>query len=180
VASPSPSEPAVDHFTRLGLTRAWSVDRDALEAAYLERAAKAHPDRFVGAPSADRRAAMELSAAINEGYRVLRDPVRRAEYLCLLAGVDLDSSDPRGGAPHMGQEFLIEMIERRETVADARAAGAAARDELRAAVEGEADDALDEAVAALDAGGIESAARCLVKRRYLQRLLDEIDADAAD
>ncbi|MCX4242862.1 Fe-S protein assembly co-chaperone HscB [Paraliomyxa miuraensis] len=165
----------MDHFGLLGLPRQYAIDRDALERAYLERAQAAHPDRFVGASSAEQRSAMERSASLNEGYRVLRDPVRRAEYLCRLAGIDVDSSEPEGGAPAMGQAFLMEMIERREAVEDARREGPSALDELRDGVEGELDDALDRAVSALQQGDSRRAAEALVERRYLQRLLDELD-----
>lgn len=181
--SPSPSEatPAggVDHFTRLGLPRRYGIDRDALEDAYLQRARKVHPDRFVGAPSGQRRAAMESSAALNEGYQIIRDPVRRAEYLCKLSGIDVDSSDPKAGAPQMDQAFLMEMIERREELTSARQAGAEALEQLRARVDGELEDVLDDAIEALEAQRIPEAARALVVRRYLQRLIDEIDEAGA-
>lgn len=186
VVSPSPSEPgaktsSADYFAVLGQPRRYDLDRDALEGAYLERAKQLHPDRFAGAPAGQRRRAMEASAALNEGYRVLRDPVRRAEYLCKLGGIDVDSSDPEGGAPKMGQGFLVEMIERREAVAEAHGQGASALDELRAEVDDEAEQALDDAIDALgdsSEDAIRRAAEALVKRRYLQRLLDEIDQAA--
>lgn len=168
---------ASDHFERLGVPRRYAVDREAFEQAYRERAQRVHPDRFAGGSSGQQRAAMEASAALNEAYRVLRDPVRRAEYLCQLAGIDVDSNDPRAGAPAMGQEFLIEMIERREAVEEARASGPAALDALRGEVDDELELALDTATAALAADDPQAAARALVKRRYLQRLLDEIDGD---
>lgn len=197
--SPSPSDPAgadagagagagagatadagaADHFSRLGLPRRHGLDREAIEQAYLQRAPKVHPDRFVGAPPGQRRAAMEHSAALNEGYRVIRDPVRRAEYLCKLAGIDVDSSDPQAGAPAMDQAFLVEMIERREQVDEAQQAGTAALEQLRARVEDEREDAFDAAVEALEAERIPEAARSLVVRRYLQRLVDEIDQRGA-
>lgn len=160
------------------MPRGFAVDREALERAYLERAQRMHPDRFAGGSSAQQRAAMESSAALNEGYRVLRDPVRRAEYLCKLAGIDVDSSDPQLGAPAMGQAFLMEMIERREAVEDAREQGPVAVDALRGRVEDELAAALDAAARALEADDPQDAARALVKRRYLQRLLDEIDGDS--
>jgi len=164
-----------DCFERLGLPRRYDVSRDAIERAYLERAPAVHPDRFASAGSRAQRAAMEASAALNEAHRVIRDPVRRAEYLCKLAGIDIDSNDPRRGAPAMGQVFLVEMIERREALEDARGRGPAALDVLRRGVEDELEDALDAAVLALDADDPQDASRSLVKRRYLQRLLDEID-----
>ena len=179
MVSPSPSEPgAPDHFARLGLPRRYAQDRDAIENAYLERAKAVHPDRFVGADSGAKRRAMEGSAALNEGYRVLRDPVARAEYLCKLAGIDVDSSDPNTGAPQMDQGFLIEMIERREALAEARQQGPAALDTLRGQVEDELEDAFDAAIQALDEERSQEAAQSLVRRRYFQRLIDEIDSES--
>lgn len=176
-ANPSRSEAVSDHFARFGLARAWRIDREALEAAYRSRAAAAHPDRFVGAELPEQRAAMEESTKINEGYRVLRDPVRRAEYLCKLGGIDLDVTGGPGGAPPMDQAFLLEMIERREGLAEARAAGAAKLDALRDDVQAEADELLDAAADAIEIGDTSRAARHLVARRYLQRLLDEIEGE---
>lgn len=161
---------SLDHFARMGLDRRWRIDRDALEDRYLERSRLVHPDRHAGADSATRRAALEHSSALNEAYRVLRDPVLRAEYLVRLAGIDLDSSDRQGGAPHPSQDFLIEMIERRERL------GEADLDELRDEVESELEQVFARALAALDSGTVREAAAELVHRRYLQRFLDEVDA----
>jgi molecular chaperone HscB len=163
----------MNHFERLGQPRQHALDRGALEQSYLERAAAAHPDKVPQDDSSAKRAAMEASAAINEAYRTLRDPVKRAEYLVKLGGRDLDSSDPDTGAPKMPQTFLIEMIEHRERIAEAQAGGSL--DALRDDVESQESDALSAAVSAIGSGDHEAAARHLVVRRYLQRLLDEID-----
>ena len=169
-----PFDASLDHFARLGFEPGWKVDRGALEDAYLERSKQVHPDRFVGADSGTRRSALEHSSALNEAYQVLRDGVRRAEYLVKLAGVDLDSSDRSSGAPHPSQAFLIEMIERRERLEEVRAAGEDALEELQEEVEEELESVLDEAVAALAKADTPAAASALVHRRYLQRFLDEI------
>jgi len=178
----APFDPALDHFARLGLERAWALDRDALEDAYLARSRQVHPDRHATADAATRRAALEHSSAVNEAYATLRDPVRRAEYLVKLGGIDLDSSDPETGAPHPNQAFLIEMIERRDRLEEVAEAGDDALDELRDEVEDELDAVFSTAVAALAPAklDIEAAAAALVHRRYLQRFLDEIDAAAPD
>ncbi len=118
---------------------------------------------------------MEDSSAINAAYRVLRDPVARAEYLVGLAGIDLDSNDRETGAPHPDQAFLIEMIERRDQLADLES-GASELERLREGVETEISSMFDTALTALAAGEIQSAALALVHRRYLKRFLDEIDA----
>jgi molecular chaperone HscB len=170
-------DPAADYFTIFGLPVRFDVDRDDVETRYLALAQAVHPDRFVGADSGTRRQAMERATALNEGYKVLRDPVMRAEYLVKLGGIDLDSSDPKTGAPAMNQAFLMDMIERREQVAEARAAGPAALDELRDGVEDEIDELMESVEAQLRSGETATAARTLVVRRYLQRLIDEIDDD---
>jgi molecular chaperone HscB len=168
----------VDHFALLGLPRRHALDREDLESRYLALASRVHPDKFVGAADADRRRVMEASAAVNEAYRTLRDPVRRAEYLCRIGGIDLDSSDPEHGAPHMSQSFLVEMIERREAVDARRAEGLLALGEYRDRIEDEIDATLGRAVEHLAESRVREAAQALVERRYLQRLIDEID-DAA-
>lgn len=167
-----PFDPKLDHFTRLGLERAWKIDRDALERGYLERSRRYHPDRFVGADPTTRRTALEHSAAINTGYRTLRDPVARAEYLVKLGGIDLDSSDPHTGAPRPEQALLLEMIERRERLEDA---SSSAREAVRDEVEAEIDEVFDRALAALERQDTRAAAAALVHRRYLDRFLNELD-----
>ncbi len=159
-----------DYFGLLGVERRWRLDRGALERNYLERSQASHPDGFIGQDSGTQRAAMERSSQLNQGYRILRDPVLRAEYLVKLGGTDLDSSDPRTGAPKPSQAFLIEMIDLRERLAEGDVAA------VREEIEARAEQALDAGIAALDRGEVAEAARELVARRYFQRFLDEVDA----
>jgi molecular chaperone HscB len=179
VAAESPSrsefiDPAADYFAVLGLPRAYDVERDAIEDAYLALSKRVHPDRFAGADSGTRRRAVESTSLLNQAYRTVKDRVKRAEYLCKVGGVDLDSSDA-GGAPKMDQMFLMEMIERREKVEGLRTQGADTLDQYREEVEDEAADVLRSAVAHLGKQELDQASRALVARRYLARLLDEID-----
>jgi molecular chaperone HscB len=164
----------VDHFETFGLPRQWQLDRTDLEQRYLELSRTVHPDRFVD--TTEKRVAMERAATVNEGYRTLRDPVKRAEFLVALGGIDLDSSDADRGAPKMDAAFLADMIERREELAEQRARGPAALEGMRENVESAAAGALAEAVQLLERGDVPGAARRLVARRYFARLLDEIDA----
>jgi len=76
----------------------------------------------------------------------------------------------------MNQTFLIDMIDRRDTLLEQRALGPAAIERLREDVEHDAAQALRRAVEHLRAAEVRPAAERLVVRRYLQRLLDEIDA----
>lgn len=65
-----------------------------LKAAYRERARKLHPD------AAGNRTGGEM-AALNEAWRVLRDPARRAEHDALL---EADSRARHGSASLPGSE----------------------------------------------------------------------------
>lgn len=160
----------IDPFQLFDLPRQHAVSRDLVEDRYRELSAAAHPDRVAAEGPAALRRAVEQASRINAAYRVLRDPVLRAEALVRLAGVDLESSDPLRGAPHPSQAFLLEMIDLRERLGDA---GPAALPALRAEVEARADASLDAALAAIADDDVSAAARHLVARRYFQRFLDE-------
>ena len=73
----------------LGLPRSFSLDPQVLEAAWKRVAVAVHPDRFATRSAAEKRVAMQWSSQANEAYRILKDPMFRARYLCELAGVDL-------------------------------------------------------------------------------------------
>ena len=169
-------DPALNHFARLGLEASFDVDREALEANYLQRSAAVHPDRHRSGGEGLERLAMEHASAINVAYRVLRDPVSRAEYLVKLGGIDLDSSDEQGGAPKPTQAFLVDMIERREQLEEAADEGVEALEDLRDELDDEARAVFRRAGDALREGNVSAAAIELVTRRYLARLESEIEA----
>ena len=122
-----------DHFTFFGLPIRFAIDREALDRAYRAMQSEVHPDRFVSAGAAEQRRAMQWATKANEAYRVLRDPLQRAVYLCALQGDD--PKDER--RTDMPQDFLMTQLEWRETLDDAREANDRAalerlRDELDA------------------------------------------------
>jgi molecular chaperone HscB len=107
-----------DHFARLGLPRRFAVDAAELERQYLAWSRAVHPDFHAGGPTADLAASMDLSAALNESYTVLRDPFSRAEHLLALEGGPTAAEQKK-----MPPAFLAEMLEAREQVEEAKAGG---------------------------------------------------------
>jgi molecular chaperone HscB len=178
-----PPDPRATAFDVLGVPRRFSIDVAAAEAAYKALAKAVHPDRFARADPQARRAAMQRTVQLNEAWRALRDPIRRAEYLVGLAGVDVGGEegtvkrDAEGGKTRIPvpQDLLLETLELREALADARAEGDAARvSSLTADVRAKLDEALARAGDKLDTGApAEDAARELVAARYYRRFLDE-------
>ena len=106
----------MDPFATLGIPRKFDVDLAAVERTHRELSRALHPDRFVGAPPSERRAALTKAVEVNEAWRVVRDPIRRAEALLTLAGAAVGE----GHEPKADPEFLMEMLEQREALAEAR------------------------------------------------------------
>lgn len=113
-------DPTQDYFTLFGLPRRFGLDEAQLEAAWHRMQAQVHPDRHAHLPEADRRRAMQWATRVNEGFRTLKQPLARAQYLLVLAGVDAGLETNTA----MSAEFLVEQMEWREAVEEARGAGA--------------------------------------------------------
>jgi molecular chaperone HscB len=61
--------------------RRFDLDVAALDARRKELSRALHPDRFASSPAAERRMALGRAIEVNEAFRALRDPIRRAEAL---------------------------------------------------------------------------------------------------
>ncbi len=107
-----------DHFTLFGLPRIFSVDPLALDKRYREIQAQVHPDRFVQAGDGERRLSLQWATRVNEAYQTLKKPLSRAQYLLHLSGHEVDAENNTA----MPSEFLMEQMEWREAVAEARTA----------------------------------------------------------
>ncbi len=107
----------MDPFATLGAPRRFDLDLTVLEKTHRELSRALHPDKFAQAGSSERRAALEKAADVNEAWRILRDPIRRAEALFRLEGFAVgETNEPKASAA-----FLMDMMEEREALSDARA-----------------------------------------------------------
>ena len=102
----------------------FAQDAAQLDARWKELQRQVHPDKFAAQGAAAQRVAMQWSARINEAYRRLKDPLKRAAYLCELNGAPIDAESNTA----MPAEFLMQQMELREVVDDA--VDAAAMDEI--------------------------------------------------
>lgn len=188
-----PPDDGADHFAVLGLPRGYALDFPAAEVAYQKLSRQLHPDRFATADPRARRASLGHTVQLNEAWRTLKDPVRRAEYLLELAGVDVASDDQKTG-PGVDRgtrrlaappAFLLEILEVQDDLGNAQRAGDAVKvafltEEMR----GRAGEAMKIIATALDTGStqvpdqgrLDEAARALIALRYYRRFLDEADA----
>lgn len=130
-----------------------------------------HPDRFATASPAEKRVAMQWSSRANEGYRILRDPLARARYLCELAGVDLQTETNTAMSPG----FLIQQMEWREQLDEIEArADQAALQSLAATLSSALDDVQHAVGAHLDAAEYEQAAQRLREWMFIDKFHQQV------
>lgn len=106
----------MDPFQLLDIQPRFSLDMTAVEKRHLELSRALHPDRFVGRPASERRLALSKAIEVNEAWRVVRDPVRRAEALLARLGIDAGESSGAKADP----ELLMDMMDQREALAEVR------------------------------------------------------------
>ncbi len=106
-----------DDFELFGLERRFVQERSAIDTRWKELQREAHPDKFAAQGAAAQRVAMQWSVRINEAYQRLKDPMRRAAYLCELHGAPINAEDNTA----MPAVFLMQQMEWREALEDASA-----------------------------------------------------------
>lgn len=104
-----------DDFELFGVPRRFAQDPAVLDARWKELQREAHPDRFSAQGTAAQRVAMQWSVRINEAYNRLRDPLRRAAYLCELAGASINAHSNTS----MPGAFLMQQMQWREALEEA-------------------------------------------------------------
>jgi len=105
-------------FELFGLTTRFSQDRSAIDTRWKDLQREAHPDKFAAQGAAAQRIAMQWSARINQAYQRLKDPLKRAAYLCELNDAPVNAENNTA----MPREFLIKQMTWRETLDDATSA----------------------------------------------------------
>ena len=107
-----------DDFELFGVPAQFAQDREQLDARWKDLQREAHPDKFSAQGAAAQRIAMQWSVRINEAYQRLKDPLRRAAYLCELHGVPVNAENNTA----MPADFLMQQMEWRESLDEAASA----------------------------------------------------------
>lgn len=109
-----------NHFELFGLSPAFQIDLTQLEQSYRDIQAQVHPDKHAHLGDVERRLAMQWATHTNEAYQTLRQPLARARYLLQMNGVEGDEASNTVMSP----AFLMEQMEWREAIGEAKAAEA--------------------------------------------------------
>ena len=162
-----------DFFSLFELPRAFRLNVSELDSRFRDVQAQVHPDRFANAPDGERRLSMQWATRVNEGYQTLKKPLGRARYLLELNGHDLQAENNTA----MPADFLMDQMEWREAVMEARAGGDHHElERLHNRLRGDIDSRYDEVGRLLDDEKEFAQATDLVRRlMFLEKLLSEID-----
>ena len=96
----------------------FAQDRSVLDTKWKDLQREAHPDKFAAQGAAAQRIAMQWSVRINEAYNRLKDPLKRATYLCELNGAPIEAHTNTSMPP----AFMMMQIEWREALEEAETA----------------------------------------------------------
>lgn len=104
----------MDYFQIFGIENKFNLDLKGLSERYQTIQKSVHPDKFTHGSSQDQMLAVKKSTLINDAYQTLKNPLKRAEYMLTLRGVE----QPSEQASFSDNEFLMRQMELREMLAE--------------------------------------------------------------
>jgi molecular chaperone HscB len=173
-------------FIFFGLDQKLSIDLPDLQKRFYELSRQWHPDRFSRKSAVEQAQSLEATSILNDGYRTLRDPVKRAEYLLTEEGFPIGEQRSKDVPPELLEEvFELNMMleELKQGDADARPQLEIARENfagLRAQVDGELEKLfskydVSEAQSETSKQALHEIRGVLNRRRYIENLIRDVD-----
>jgi len=169
-----------------GFDRKLSVDLETLQKRFYELSRQWHPDRFSRKSAEEQAQALEATAILNDGYRTLRDPVKRAEYLLTEEGFPIGEQRSKDVPP----ELLEEVFELNMMLEELKSGEESARPQLESAkqhfvgLRTGIDNELEQLFAKYDSSESQSETAkqalheirgALNRRRYIENLIRDVD-----
>jgi len=160
----------LNDFELFDLPERFGLERGVLDERWKALQARVHPDRFAAQGAAAQRVAMQWAVRVNEAYQRLKDPLKRAGYLCQLHGAPIEAESNTA----MPADFLMQQMAWREALDEAQG-----EEEL---------DTLAQQVRAQRSEMLESVGECIDVRRdfaaaaqqvralmFIERFAEEVD-----
>lgn len=176
-------QPPAGFYRFFGIEERLSLDLDDLQKRFYDLSRKLHPDRYGRKPPREQQYSMEATSILNDAYRTLRDPVKRAEYLLKQRGLEIGEQRSKD----VPAELLEEVFELNMALEEMRDGDESVRPQLteaRAHFTGllaGVDRQLEDAFRRFDQTGGESVLGevrgLLNRRRYIQNLVNEVEKE---
>ncbi|NMH64382.1 co-chaperone HscB [Shewanella salipaludis] len=104
----------MNYFELFRFTPAFTIDTALLAERYRELQRAVHPDKFANDTEQQKLLSVQRTAQINDGFQTLKDPIRRAEHMLALRGIDLSHET----TTVKDTQFLMQQMEWREALED--------------------------------------------------------------
>jgi molecular chaperone HscB len=97
----------INYFKLFDLEQKYDIDFERLRSQYFKQMTIYHPD--AARLEQERLKCLEMSYQLNEGYKILKDDLLRAEHLLRLAGQKLDDQELKSKlSPRELEEIVAE------------------------------------------------------------------------
>jgi molecular chaperone HscB len=162
-----------NHFDLFHLPISFQMDSMGLDAAYRDVQREVHPDKFTTASDAEKRLAAQWATRANEAYQTLKSPLNRGRYFLKVHGIETEEESNTA----MPLDFLMEQMEWREAVVDARASKDETKlDELATQKNADERKLFAQLTGELNQPSTFADARLTVRKlRFIEKLGEEID-----
>ncbi|KAG8744419.1 hypothetical protein FRC10_010197 [Ceratobasidium sp. 414] len=139
----------------------FQMDVKDLRNRFLQTQRLMHPDAWSSKPEKEKATAAEYSSLLNKAYETLKTPLKRAEYLLSLHGVELSETDGLAEDDHGLIHEVMDLREEIESAENAEDVNAVlARNRL------EKDEALNKFEKAFSEGDLVTAKKACIYLKY--------------
>ena len=148
------------------------IDSSQLTVNYQQLQRQYHPDNFAQATDNEKVAIIQKSAMINDGYQTLKNPLKAAEYLLSLQGVDVATEQ---NIIH-DADFLMEQFSLREKLDDIESQNNVdLLDDFHSEITQRKKNVYQQLMDYISQQDWQSAVNQIYKIRYLARLIEQIE-----
>jgi molecular chaperone HscB len=98
--------PTPDYYEFFDLPRRLGVDPEDLKSRFYMLSRLLHPDRYTRRSEQEKRFSLEASSILNDAYRVLKDPIQRAEYVLRQEGFPIGDQRNKDVPPELLEEVF--------------------------------------------------------------------------
>jgi molecular chaperone HscB len=174
-----------DYFELFGIPRRLKLPAEALQQRFYELSRELHPDRFMRKPESERQRALDMSSTLNDGYRTLKDPIKRAHYVLAQEGFEMAEQRSKDVPP----ELLEEVFELNMALEEMRGGDDSARPQLEKAennftnmlsdVDRQLEGLFEQYDQSQSRDSLTQIRGALNRRKYIQNLVDEVHKSLA-
>lgn len=104
------------YFELFAIPTQFEVDLECVNARYLELQKILHPDRHASLGAQEQLIAVQKTAELNDAFQVIKQPLKRAEYMLAEKNIDIRAEQQTLQDP----EFLMQQMELREQLSEIR------------------------------------------------------------